>query len=148
MFERLKSLFTNSNQPPEIPESVWALTVLLNPDAKRKLTPDETVAYALRNADDLGERTHTLYYDGLESRQKVALYSSQDDACLYVKFLSERRERSDAESDVTTFGMVLLRRELLYERLRSAPNLRIVLDAGLPEERQLDLDELRRYVKD
>ena len=146
MFDRLKFVFSHGKSTtPEVPESVWALTLLLNPGGAKCMTPTDAVAFAKRNADEFAERKLTLYIGGTDELPTVYLFTSQEAACEYVGHLCEDRAERDGDTRVA-FGLVHLRRDMLYGLLVPVHNARITLDAGLEDERELDISELQRYV--
>ena len=148
MFERLKAVFSLSSSEPDFPARVWALTVLLNPDQSKILTPTEAVEFAVRNLDDVAEFTRPLYFGGTDDAKTIDLFTAEEDACDYVGILSDWRTVSGDDNSRATFGLVLLRREILYSVLAPIGNLKITLDIGLPNERVVPLEGLHRYVKD
>ena len=148
MFERLKAVFSLSSSEPDFPVSVWALTVLLNPDLSKILSPTEAVDFAVRNLDDIAEYTRPLYFGGTDDAKTIDLFTAEGDACDYVGILSDWRTVGVDDNRRATFGLVLLRREILYSVLEPIGNLKITLDIGLPNERVVPIEELQRYIKD
>ena len=147
MFERLKAAFAHS-KTPAFPETVWALTVLLNPNSSKRMSREEAIAFAIRNVDDIAERTVTLYYGGDEYTKTAELFTSEHDACDRIGALCERCFETDGDYHGTTFGLVLLRREVLYSVFEGEHNLNLTLDFGLPGEREVAFEELKHYAKD
>jgi len=148
MFERLKAAFSRSKDEPVFPESAWALTILLNPDLSKILTPHDAVDFAKRNLDDVAEQTLPLYFGGTEEAKEIDLFTAEEDACDYIGILSDWRTVNPDDNRRATFGLVLLRREILYGVLAPVGNVKVTLDIGLPSQREVPMAELQRYVKD
>jgi len=148
MFERLKAVFSRSNDEPLFPASVWALTILLNPDLSKILTPHDAVDFAKRNLDDVNEQTLPLYFGGTEDAKTMDLFTAEEDACDYIGILSDWRTVNPDDNRRATFGLVLLRREILHGIIAPVGDVKITLDIGLPTERVVPMAELERYVKD